>query len=41
MSLYPLVVLYNELNWKLSVVFDSEQDCFALYVNDYPLLELP
>ena len=40
-DIYPINLIYNELNWKLSVNFDFEEDCFTLCVNEQAVTDLP
>ena len=41
MTIYPIQLAYNELNWRLSVSYDSAQNCFMLTVNQVSVLNLP
>ena len=40
-DIYPITLLYPELNWKLSVNFDFEEDNFTLCVNEQAVTDLP
>ena len=38
---FPLKLLDNELQWKLSLDYDVQQDVFMLFINDRAFLEMP
>ena len=40
-SIYPIPITYKELDWRLAVNFDPEEDNFVLSVNDVPVSDLP
>ena len=39
--MYPITLMYNELNWKFSVNYDPKLDMFTLSVNDVDVMKLP
>ena len=41
MSIYPIQLAYDELNWRFSVSYDSAQNCFTLTVNQVSVFDLP
>ena len=37
---FPILLVYEELGWKLSLGFDLEKLCFTLLVNDIAFYDL-
>ena len=41
LTIYPIRLTIEELDWRLSVGIDLNQNCFTLSVNSVPFAELP
>ena len=41
LSVYPIMLMYEELSWKLSVGIDLKNECYTLDVNQVSVHDLP